>query len=75
MPAISLRHPDIRCEPAEPFGRGWRDVVGRLRRSRARRHDHLITDCFGKLAGRDEMVVKGLAASLTCSPGRLVDGS
>ncbi|MCW3056208.1 MAG: hypothetical protein JWO21_177, partial [Solirubrobacterales bacterium] len=32
-------------------------------------------DCFGKLAGRDEMVVKGLAASLTCSPGRLVDGS
>jgi hypothetical protein len=61
---------DIPYELAIPRAQAWLGVLDRLRRSRSRPRRAVMTGCFGKLAVKDEMVAKGLAASLTCSTER-----
>jgi hypothetical protein len=58
---------DIPYALAMPRAQAWRGVLDWLRRSRSRPQRAVMTGCFGRLAVKDEMVAKGLAASLTCS--------
>ncbi len=58
---------DIPYELAMPRAQVWRGVLDWLRRSRSRPQRAVMSGCFGRLAAKDEMVAKGLAASLTCS--------
>jgi hypothetical protein len=53
-----------------PHPQAWPEVLDWLRRSRAQRAERAMTGCFGALAVKDKMVVKGLAASLACSAER-----
>jgi hypothetical protein len=70
MSAISVRSPEIQPNASALFVSARRSVLDRLYPLLAQRDNHVIAGCFGKLASKDEMVVKGLAASLTCSSGR-----
>jgi hypothetical protein len=58
---------DLPYELGMPRAQAWQGVLDWLRRSRSRPQRAVITGCFGRLTARDEMVAKGLAASLTCS--------
>jgi len=60
VPALHIPY-----ELAMPRAQAWRGVLDWLRRSRPQRA--VMSGCFGRLAAKDEMVAKGLAASLTCS--------
>jgi hypothetical protein len=61
---------EIRFKPAVPIREGRRGILHRLRRSRNPRQGQVMTACFGRLTAKDEMVVKGLAASLARSNER-----
>jgi hypothetical protein len=61
---------DIPYELAMPRTQAWRGVLDWLRQSRSRPQRAAMTGCFGRLTAKDEMVAKGLAASLTCSTER-----
>jgi hypothetical protein len=50
--------------PAVPIPDGRRGLLRRPRRSRTPLQREVTTACFGRLTAKDEMVVKGLAASL-----------
>jgi hypothetical protein len=54
-------------ELAMPRAQAWQEALGWLRRSRVQRGGRPVSECFGGLTVRDQMVVKGLAASLECS--------
>jgi hypothetical protein len=60
----------IAPELTMPRAQAWREPLERLRRSRARRADLTMTGCFGVLGVKDEMVLRGLAASLACAAER-----
>jgi hypothetical protein len=66
----SIRSPEIRLELPVTLGQRWRGFSERLCRSQLKRGDHLLAGCFGALAEKDEMVVRGLAARLACSTER-----
>jgi len=53
-----------------PRVQAWPSALSWLRRSRVQRTQRGMTGCFGALTVKDEMVVKGLAASLTSSTER-----
>jgi hypothetical protein len=57
-------------ELAIPQAQAWREALDWLRRSQPRRGEWPVSECFGRLTVKDEMVVKGLAASLACSTER-----
>jgi hypothetical protein len=61
---------DLPYELAMPRAEAWRGVLDWLRRSRSRPQRAVMTGCFGRLDAKDEMVAKGLAASLACSTER-----
>lgn len=67
MSATLIPAPDIQYKLAAPVGEDWRRVLERLRRPRVQPSGQRMTDCFGKLTDKDEMVVKGLGVSLACS--------
>jgi len=67
MHTPSIRLPGIRSELALPRGRAGWVVTVRPRRRRVTADGQPMSGCFGLLAERDEMVIKGLAASLECS--------
>jgi hypothetical protein len=55
--------------PQLPRARSWRSLTVRLRApSMPRGRQTAPAACFGTLPAKEEMVVKGLAASLRCSP-------
>jgi len=60
----------IPYEVAMPRAHPWRAIRDWLRRLRAQRGEPAVSGCFGALAVKDRMVVKGLAASLECSAER-----
>ena len=70
MSASSIRSPHARPTATVPLWQGWRDLLDYSQRSQAQRGDEMTTACFGKLTDLDVVVVKGLAASLTCSTSR-----
>jgi hypothetical protein len=61
---------DLPYDLGMPRAEAWRGVLDWLRRSRSRPQRAVMTGCFGRLAAKDEMVAKGLAASLACSTER-----
>jgi hypothetical protein len=61
---------DIQYRLAVPLGQDWQGALDWLRRSRSRPRGRVMTECFGRLTAKDEMVAKGLAASLACSTER-----
>lgn len=61
---------DIPYELAIPRAQAWRGALDWLRGSRSRPQRRVMTGCFGRLTAKDEMVAKGLAASLACSTER-----
>jgi hypothetical protein len=67
MHAPSIRLPGIGSERAVPRGRAGWVVTVRPPRRRVTGGAQPMNGCFGMLAEKDEMVVKGLAASLACS--------
>lgn len=58
---------DVPYGLAMPRAQAWWGVLDWLRQSRSRPRRAVTTGCFGRLATKEEMVAKGLAASLTCS--------
>jgi hypothetical protein len=70
MAARSLDAPHIAYKPALPVRRIARNACDRLRRLRTERRP--MTECFGSLGDRDEMVVKGLVASAASSARGIV---
>jgi hypothetical protein len=64
MHAPSVGSPEIRYELALPRPRTWWGVLEGRRRSRGDRGRQPPATCFGRLTGKDAMVIKGLAASL-----------
>lgn len=61
---------DIQYRLAVPLGQDWHGALDWLRRSRSQPRGRVMTECFGRLTAKDEMVAKGLAASLACSTER-----
>lgn len=70
MSANPVSSPEVRFKLAARVGQRRRGILDRLRQSRSQRRGQMMTDCFGKLADRDEMVVKGLLTSLARSTER-----
>jgi hypothetical protein len=73
MSANTVTATELRSKLAGDLGRGWRGLGACLRRSASSSGSELRTQCFGRLAERDEMIVKGLAARFACSSGRGLD--
>jgi hypothetical protein len=69
-PSVRSPEAEIRFKLALPLGQVWRGFMEPRRASQVQRRDHLMTGCFGRLTDKDEMVLKGLAASLACSNER-----
>jgi hypothetical protein len=61
---------DIQYRLAVPLGQDWQGALDWLRQSRPWPEGRVMTGCFGRLTAKDEMVAKGLAASLACSTER-----
>jgi hypothetical protein len=73
MSATTVTVTELRFKLAGGLGRGWRGLGARLRRSASSSGPQLKTECFGRLAARDEVIVKGLAARLAYSRERWLD--
>jgi hypothetical protein len=56
--------PDPHCQATVRLGPRWRDVLDRMRRCQLPQRGQEGTECFGRLADKDEMVVKGLAVRM-----------
>ena len=67
MSTTSIPAPDIQCELALPLGQGWRSALERISRSRVQPEGRVMTECFGRLTDKDEMVIKGLLATFACA--------
>jgi hypothetical protein len=74
MSAAAIPVPDIHYGLPTRFGRGWAGALAHLQRSRVRPGGQMMTECFGRLTDRDEMVAKGLSVSFACSIERGEDG-
>jgi hypothetical protein len=67
MSAASIPVPEVQCKLTAPLGQGWAGVLGRMDRSRVHPRGQTVTECFGKLTDKDEMVAKGLSVSFARS--------
>lgn len=70
MSTASISVPEVDDKLTARLGHAWAGVLGRLRRSRVQLAGQTMTDCFGKLTDKDEMVAKGLMAGFACAVER-----
>jgi hypothetical protein len=54
--------------PSVPRARPWRSLTAGLRQRSVPRGRQTARACFGTLPAKEQMVVKGLSASLPCLP-------
>jgi hypothetical protein len=70
MSSTLICWPDPGHQPTMQLGLRLPDVLDRLRQCQIPQRGQVGTECFGRLATKDEMVVKGLAARVARSTER-----